>query len=80
MSAELLTIQAVADRIGRSRWYVKALIGDGTLQTRTRRGGGRAYITAQSLDDWLGGGAPDPNPAERLVDIPAVVKVRGRAA
>lgn len=52
-SAELITVQAAADRLAVSRWMVYRLIWDGRVKSvqigRCRR------IVRQSFDDYLSG-------------------------
>lgn len=53
LSAELITVQAAADRLAVSRWMVYRLIWDGRVKSvqigRCRR------IVRQSFDDYLSG-------------------------
>ena len=71
MSRRVLTITEAADRIGRSRDFVRRLIAAGSVAARQENT--RWYVNESSLDEWAACGAEEPPAPEPIYQIPAVV-------
>lgn len=54
MSADVLTITEVAERLGVSAAWVRAVIADGSLRSIQRVPRGRILIPCVALDEFLG--------------------------
>lgn len=73
-----LTVPEAAQRLGRSRDFIRRLIADHQVAATKHRG--RWYLNAASLDEWVGMGGPEPVRPDAGYVIPGVVKGRKVAA
>jgi hypothetical protein len=78
VTSRVLTVAEAAAALGRSRGFVRSLIADGSVEGRQRNG--RWYVTARSLEAWVGDGRPDPLPPVKTYVIPGVVPPLRRRA
>ena len=65
MTGALLTLSEVAEVLGRSLDFVRALVADGELEGRKLRG--RWYVTRPALEQWLG----QPRRAASVIAMPS---------
>lgn len=65
MTCDLLTAADAAERLGRTRGFVLALVADALVVGHKR--GGRWYVSRRSLDAWVDGGEVTPNPGRVCV-------------